>query len=204
MHRFATLLVLVLAGCPKGTPAPASPAPAPAPAPASTPAAASSRQSFHRLSLVLPAGWELLANPDAPATADEIQLRSADGKRQVDIHISTPRSSTAPEAFVRVMMTLARQYVAEIASAPEFARSTIVGEGEGAGPLAGDFYGRKGFVAAFRVLPEGAKPDARPSARLQVFGQVQDGEVLLIMTAAQADPGDEIPALVRSVRILPR
>ena len=198
MRRFATLLVLVLAGCPKGTPAPASPAPA------NAPAAPSVRQSFHRLSLVLPGGWELLANPDAPATADEIRMRSADGKRQVYIHISTPRSSTAPEDFVRVMMTVARQHAATIASAPQFANSNVVGEGEGAGPLAGDFYGRKGFLAAFRIVPEGAKPDAKPSAHLQVFGQVQDGEVLMIMTTAEADPGDEIQALVRSVRILPR
>jgi len=200
MRRFATVLVLALAvaGCTRGTPAPASPAPT------SAAPAAAARQTFHRLSLVPPAGWELVAAPDAPATADLIRMRSADGQRRVDIHISTPRSSTAPDAFVRVMMTLARQWAGEIASAPQFASSTVAGEGAGAGPLDGDFYGRKGFVATFRILPEGAKPDAQPSARLQIFGQVQDGEVLLIMTAAQADPGNEIEALVRSVRILPR
>jgi hypothetical protein len=198
MRRSAALLVLVLAGCSAGTPAPASPSPA------NAPAARASRQSFHRLSLVPPAGWQLLANPDAPATADEIRMRSADAKRQVYLHISTPRSSTAPEDFVRVMMTVARQHAVTITSAPQFANSTVVGEGEGAGPLGGDFYGRKGFLAVFRVMPDGAKPDARPSARLQVFGQVQDGEVLIIMTAAEADPDNEIQALVRSVRILPR
>ena len=200
MRRFATVLVVILAlaGCTRGTPPPASPAPA------NAPAAAASRQSFHRLSLVLPAGWQLLANPDAPATADEIRMRSADGKRQVYLHISTPRSSTAPEDFVRVMMTLARQHAVEIAGAPQFANSVVVGEGAGAGPLKGDFYGRKGFLAVFRIVPEGAKPDARPRAHLQVFGQVQDGEVLIIMTAAEADPGNEIQSLARSVKILPR
>ena len=69
MRRLAPILVLFLAGCPKGAPARASPAPA------SAAAAPTPRQSFHRLSLVAPACWELLANPAAPAAADEIRMR---------------------------------------------------------------------------------------------------------------------------------